>query len=356
MFIQASQYISYAYMRSPKPSLAEPVFYYNVKDLPKANPMLYFNGLKWRRRENWGVSLVSCGLQDAVENKLDSKEWPHQSECPAAWNGSGAVRYEEQWCHAHPLLSPQFLKRLGVPYCPAVTWPDLMSCTTGWVVLLNVCWKYSVFFAVFENIFSPKRWGKLRKVAGRFPQSRKMVWGVPVRSSVGDSSSPLSFPPPALCAVPVFPPPSGGNARPVCRDGKADESGCDRPGMWPPRSFAALGRSTKAARKIAGAGPGSSCSSSEAWATPRCAARTRSRRRSSRARSSSVGVPALFKTKHPYPFQSNGVARVTLNIIDLYEKHLSLYILFSIYLYLELTFLRNMKSLALIKNYFLFSF
>lgn len=31
--------------------------------------------------------------QDAVENKLDAKDWPHQSECPAAWNGSGAVRY-----------------------------------------------------------------------------------------------------------------------------------------------------------------------------------------------------------------------------------------------------------------------
>ncbi|KAM7409226.1 hypothetical protein PAMA_000946 [Pampus argenteus] len=30
-------------------------------------------------------------MEDAVENKLDTKEWPHQSECPAAWNGSGAV-------------------------------------------------------------------------------------------------------------------------------------------------------------------------------------------------------------------------------------------------------------------------
>lgn len=32
-------------------------------------------------------------FQDVVENKLDTKEWPHQSECPAAWNGSGAVRW-----------------------------------------------------------------------------------------------------------------------------------------------------------------------------------------------------------------------------------------------------------------------
>uniref|UniRef100_A0A8C7XWS6 Syntaxin binding protein 3 n=1 Tax=Oryzias sinensis TaxID=183150 RepID=A0A8C7XWS6_9TELE len=30
-------------------------------------------------------------MEDAVENKLDTKEWPHLSESPAAWNGSGAV-------------------------------------------------------------------------------------------------------------------------------------------------------------------------------------------------------------------------------------------------------------------------
>ncbi|XP_015248792.1 PREDICTED: syntaxin-binding protein 3 [Cyprinodon variegatus] len=30
-------------------------------------------------------------MEDAVENKLDTRVWPHQSECPAAWNGSGAV-------------------------------------------------------------------------------------------------------------------------------------------------------------------------------------------------------------------------------------------------------------------------
>uniref|UniRef100_A0A665VC87 Syntaxin binding protein 3 n=1 Tax=Echeneis naucrates TaxID=173247 RepID=A0A665VC87_ECHNA len=30
-------------------------------------------------------------MEDAVENKLDSRDWPHQSECPTAWNGSGAV-------------------------------------------------------------------------------------------------------------------------------------------------------------------------------------------------------------------------------------------------------------------------
>ncbi|XP_038269058.1 syntaxin-binding protein 3 isoform X1 [Dermochelys coriacea] len=30
-------------------------------------------------------------MEDAIENKLDSKEWPYFSQCPAAWNGSGAV-------------------------------------------------------------------------------------------------------------------------------------------------------------------------------------------------------------------------------------------------------------------------
>ncbi|MEE6527317.1 hypothetical protein FKM82_028624 [Ascaphus truei] len=30
-------------------------------------------------------------MEDNIESKLDSKEWPYCSECPAAWNGSGAV-------------------------------------------------------------------------------------------------------------------------------------------------------------------------------------------------------------------------------------------------------------------------
>ncbi|XP_053549796.1 syntaxin-binding protein 3 [Bombina bombina] len=30
-------------------------------------------------------------IEDNIENKLDQKEWPYCSECPAAWNGSGAV-------------------------------------------------------------------------------------------------------------------------------------------------------------------------------------------------------------------------------------------------------------------------
>lgn len=42
--------------------------------------------------------IIPFALQDAVENKLDTKDWPHQSECPAAWNGSGAVRYSRFFC------------------------------------------------------------------------------------------------------------------------------------------------------------------------------------------------------------------------------------------------------------------
>ncbi|XP_053325761.1 syntaxin-binding protein 3 [Spea bombifrons] len=30
-------------------------------------------------------------IEDSMENKLDSKAWPYCSECPAVWNGSGAV-------------------------------------------------------------------------------------------------------------------------------------------------------------------------------------------------------------------------------------------------------------------------
>ncbi|KAJ3599687.1 hypothetical protein NHX12_033643 [Muraenolepis orangiensis] len=37
------------------------------------------------------IPVIKDVMEDAVENKLDTREWPHQSECPAAWNGSGAV-------------------------------------------------------------------------------------------------------------------------------------------------------------------------------------------------------------------------------------------------------------------------
>uniref|UniRef100_A0A8B9JCP0 Syntaxin binding protein 3 n=1 Tax=Astyanax mexicanus TaxID=7994 RepID=A0A8B9JCP0_ASTMX len=35
--------------------------------------------------------IIKDVMEDVVENKLDTKDWPHQSECPAAWNGSRAV-------------------------------------------------------------------------------------------------------------------------------------------------------------------------------------------------------------------------------------------------------------------------
>ncbi|XP_060933573.1 syntaxin-binding protein 3 [Limanda limanda] len=47
-------------------------------------------------------------MEDAVENKLDTREWPHQSESPAAWNGSGAVSARQK-----PKTSSQDERRSG---------------------------------------------------------------------------------------------------------------------------------------------------------------------------------------------------------------------------------------------------
>ncbi|KAL1249580.1 hypothetical protein QQF64_020585, partial [Cirrhinus molitorella] len=47
-------------------------------------------------KETYNVSrwtpVIKDVMEDAVENKLDAKDWPYQSECPSAWNGSRAVR------------------------------------------------------------------------------------------------------------------------------------------------------------------------------------------------------------------------------------------------------------------------
>ncbi|KAJ6658444.1 hypothetical protein lerEdw1_020148 [Lerista edwardsae] len=41
--------------------------------------------------KNWKYLGVPVVTTDAIENKLDSKEWPYSSPCPVPWNGSGAV-------------------------------------------------------------------------------------------------------------------------------------------------------------------------------------------------------------------------------------------------------------------------
>ncbi|RXN07748.1 syntaxin-binding 3-like isoform X1 [Labeo rohita] len=45
-------------------------------------------------------------MEDAVENKLDVKDWPYQSECPSAWNGSRAVSARQK----HKGSSPDDLR------------------------------------------------------------------------------------------------------------------------------------------------------------------------------------------------------------------------------------------------------
>ncbi|RVE73602.1 hypothetical protein OJAV_G00033040 [Oryzias javanicus] len=64
-----------------------------------SNQMSLFSRKSTRRdrsqEEKYNLSrwtpVIKDVMEDAVENKLDTKEWPHLSESPAAWNGSGAV-------------------------------------------------------------------------------------------------------------------------------------------------------------------------------------------------------------------------------------------------------------------------
>ncbi|KAM4640853.1 syntaxin-binding protein 3 [Discoglossus pictus] len=41
--------------------------------------------------------LIKDVIEDNIENKLDRREWPYCSECPAAWNGTGAVSARQKY-------------------------------------------------------------------------------------------------------------------------------------------------------------------------------------------------------------------------------------------------------------------
>ncbi|XP_067227154.1 syntaxin-binding protein 3 isoform X1 [Chanodichthys erythropterus] len=60
--------------------------------------------------ETYNVSrwtpVIKDVMEDAVENKLDIKDWPFQSECPSAWNGSRAVSARQK----HKGSSPDDLR------------------------------------------------------------------------------------------------------------------------------------------------------------------------------------------------------------------------------------------------------
>ncbi|MCI4387776.1 hypothetical protein PGIGA_G00078080 [Pangasianodon gigas] len=81
---------------------AEPEYITNWKELgvPIISSSSLFSFRKPSRRdrsqeETYNLSrwtpVIKDVMEDVVENKLDTKEWPHLSECPSAWNGSRAV-------------------------------------------------------------------------------------------------------------------------------------------------------------------------------------------------------------------------------------------------------------------------
>lgn len=129
-----------------------------------------------------------------MENKLDSKEWPHQSECPAAWNGSGAVRYEEKLRHARPLHDPQSLKRLGGPYCHPAARPDLLIQPYSGVGGAAECKLEQLkMLSSLEDIFTLIRWeSSVFLSRAKLSQkslfiSRSVAWALLSRSNDGIS-------------------------------------------------------------------------------------------------------------------------------------------------------------------------
>ncbi|XP_027016064.1 syntaxin-binding protein 3 [Tachysurus fulvidraco] len=80
----------------------EPEYINNWKELgvPIISSSSLFSFRKSSRRdrsqeETYNLSrwtpVIKDVMEDVVENKLDTRDWPHQSECPSAWNGSRAV-------------------------------------------------------------------------------------------------------------------------------------------------------------------------------------------------------------------------------------------------------------------------
>uniref|UniRef100_A0A671RKS3 Syntaxin-binding protein 3-like n=1 Tax=Sinocyclocheilus anshuiensis TaxID=1608454 RepID=A0A671RKS3_9TELE len=61
-------------------------------------------------KETYNVSrwtpVIKDIMEDAVENKLEVKDWPYQSECPSVWNGSRAVSARQK----HKGSSPDDLR------------------------------------------------------------------------------------------------------------------------------------------------------------------------------------------------------------------------------------------------------
>ncbi|KAM9445042.1 syntaxin-binding protein 3 [Clarias gariepinus] len=85
----------------------EPEYITNWKDLgvPIISSSSLFSSRKPSRRdrsqeETYNLSrwtpVIKDVMEDVVENKLDTSNWPHMSECPAAWNGSRAVSARQQ--------------------------------------------------------------------------------------------------------------------------------------------------------------------------------------------------------------------------------------------------------------------
>lgn len=48
------------------------------------------------------VPVIKDVMEDALDNKLDTRDWPHQSECPSAWNGSRAVSARQKHKSSSP--------------------------------------------------------------------------------------------------------------------------------------------------------------------------------------------------------------------------------------------------------------